>query len=236
MSGRYVRTIFDADAIFDNTLLARELNRTTRTLSASLRYNATPLTAFVVTGEIDDTRFTLAPIRDSDSEKLEGGVELAPRALIAGSVHVGVQRFRPRNAAMPSYEGFVGSAQVNYRLRGSTLIGFSFDRNLAYSYLDLEPYYMRQGFGGSVRHRLVERWDVASAVSRFRHQYLLVSAVPILDMISGEEFLDTGASVGYQARPGTSLRLGVSYRSRRSDVDVRSYTGLRLGTSIVYGF
>jgi hypothetical protein len=236
MGGRYVRTIYDADAIFDNTLLAQDLNRTTRALSASLRYSATPLTAFVVTGEVDETRFSLSPIRDSESEKIMGGIDLAPRALVSGSVQLGVQRFRPDHAALPPYEGFIGSAAVRYRLRGATVFGFSFDRALTYSYLELEPYYLRQGFAGSVRHQLIDRWDIDVGAGRSHHQYRLFGAVPRSDLISGERYLDAGASLGYQARPGTRFRVSLTYRGRRSDDDRRSYNGMLLGTSVVYGF
>jgi hypothetical protein len=236
--GTYARMAFDADAIFDNTYLAQELNREARTVSGSIRYAATPLAAVVVTSDLVRTRFTRDPIRDSDSRQVLIGVELAPRALISGSASVGYQRFRPRNAAVPDFDGFVGSAGLSYRFRGSTTFGFSFDRNVDYGYSPEEPYYVREAYGVSMRRQLVRRWDVEVRGGRSRYGYRQLAVAPVVETVLGrsERLFDASATIGFEARPGTRFSAGLSYLYRRSEHDYRTYDSLRLGSSIVYGF
>jgi hypothetical protein len=237
LRGDYARMAFDANAIFDDTYLAQELNRETRTVAAGARYAATPLTEFVVSSDLARTRFTLAPVRDADSQQTLFGVDLAPRALISGSVRAGYQRFRPRNAALPDFDGLIGSADVAYRPRTSTTLGFSFSRNLSHSYFELEPYYVREGFGLSVRRQLVERWDVRMSGGQFWHRYRRTTSAAAATATSrSDALLDAAVELGYQKRPGTRLSVGLSYHDRRSEYEYRSYDGFRLGSSVVYGF
>jgi len=236
--GDHTRMAFDADAIFDGTWLAQELNREVRTVSGSFRYAATPLTAVVVISDVGRTRFTQDTIRDADSRQTLLGVELAPRALISGSARVGYQRFRPRSAAVPDFDGLVGSGGLSYRFRDSTTFGLSFDRYVAYSYSQQEPYYVRQTYGISMHRRLVQRWDLEVRGGRSRHQYRQLAVAPVAETVLGrsERFLDAGAMIGYEPRPGTRFTVGLSYYDRRSDQDYRTYDSLRLGTSVVFGF
>ncbi len=239
VSAAFARTAFVDDAVFDDTLLAEALNRRERTLAASVRYAATPLTTVFATSDMAWTRFIYSPIRDADSRQTLFGVELAQRALISGSAGVGYQRFRPRDASLPSFDGLVGFANVAYRLRGTT-IGFSFNRGLAYSYFESEPYYVREGYGLSIRRRLVERWDVGMSGGRFWYRYRQTrpdtDAATATAIGRSDTLLNAEVEVGYQVRPVTRFTVRLSYQDRQSDYAYRTYDGLRLGTSVVYGF
>jgi hypothetical protein len=229
---------FDSDAIFDDTSLAEELNRETRTVSGSVRYAATPLTTVVVTTDATADGFTLSKIRNTDSRQTLLGVELSPRALISGSAQLGYQRFRPQSAAVPDFNGLVGSAVLSYRFRRSTTFGFSFSRNSFFSYFQEEPYYIRGGYGLSIRQPLLAGWDVEVGGARFSHRYRQVAEAPGARTVMGhsERFLDSRMTFGYDMGPRTRFTTSVSYQDVRSDFDRRIYDGLRLGTSVEYGF
>ena len=61
---------------------------------------------------------------------------------------------------------------------------------------------------------------------------------PVAETVLGrlDRFLDAGATIGYEPRRGTRFAVGLSYQDRRSEVDYLNYDGLRLGTSVVFGF
>jgi hypothetical protein len=233
--GELWRIEFDGDDSLASRQLARELNRDTPAVSAAVRYAVTPLTAFAVTTEVSRSRFREAPIRDTDSRQMLFGVELHPRALISGSARVGYQSFQPLSAAVPDFSGLVGSANLVYRFRATTSLGFSFDRNVSYSYLPVEPYYVREGYGLLVRRQIVPQWDLTVSGERYRHDYRRLLEG---DSLSGHFERVVGATValGYDLGPRTRFTTGLSYQYRQSDFEERSYDGLRVGTSVAYGF
>jgi hypothetical protein len=233
--GELWRMEFDGDDSLASRQLARELNRDTPTVSATVRYTATPLTAFAVTTEVSRSRFREAPIRDTDSRQTQFGVELHPRALISGSARVGYQSFQPLSAAVPDFSGLVGSANLLYRFQASTSLGFSFDRSVSYSYLPVEPYYVREGYGLLVRRQIVPQWDLTVSGERYRHEYRRLLQG---ESTSGRFERVVGATVvlGYDLGPRTRFTTRLSYQYRHSDFEERSYDGLRVGTSLAYGF
>jgi hypothetical protein len=236
VSGGYSRIAFDADSIFNGTLLALELNRTDQTITAGLRYAATPLTTFSVDGAVDRSRFLQSPIRDSNSFRTVVGVETRPRALVAGSATIGVERFRPLSPAMPDFDGIIGSADLRYRLSGTTTLRCRFERTLASSYLEDDPYYLRQGYELSVRRRLVERWTVDVSGNRFSHRYEHADVLPAGHIDPDERFVEGQVAVAFQARQDTTLSVFLTYRDRQSAYAYRTYDSFRIGTAAVYGF
>ena len=141
VSGRQSFVEFDADEFFQGSNLAEVLNRDSRTAAVSLSYRLTPLTNVLLTGEANETRFLLSPERDSDSVTVLPGVEFNPRGLISGAAHVGFRNFVGLDAALPNFRGPVATVDLTYRLLGSTVIGFTVDRNIDYSFDIDEPYY-----------------------------------------------------------------------------------------------
>ena len=235
LTGRYFTTRFDGDAMFEGTWLARELNRDLTLVSGAVRYAVTPLTAVSLTVDSGRYRFVEDAIRDADSRVAMFGIELNPRALISGNASIGVQRFLTLRPDVPDFSGAVGSAGLFYRLAGATRIGVDYERNVNYSYSETEPFYLRTGFGFSLRRQIVDRWDIEASAHRFRHRYenLVVES----ERARREQLLDTSVGHGYQARPGVRFVTTLSRHSRTSDrLAQREYSTLRLGTSVVYGF
>jgi hypothetical protein len=118
------------------------------------------------------------------------------------------------------------------------MIGFSYTRNLAYSFNDLAPYYVRSGFGLSGRRQLIDRWDVTAAARFYHHHYATFLPVLIDPNTLDEDFTEGEIGIGYQAGPATRAQFTVAYADRRSiqQLTFRSYNAVRVGGSIVYAF
>jgi hypothetical protein len=243
LQGRQSKVMFDADAVFDGTYLKDTLNRDSRALSGAVRYHVTPLTTVVVRTEASEERFRYAPLRDADVVSVMPGVEIKPMALIAGHASVGYKKFRTLSRSLADFEGVVASARLSYRFLGSTVFAVSADRDLSYSYRPLEPYYVVDGYGVSVRRQIVARLDVIAGTHWHRGTYRDLR-------VAGEDAAATppaftrvevtrthSGSIGYRLGPDTRLGVGVDYWRRKSNaLAQRDYSGLRFGTSLNYGF
>lgn len=240
LSVRRTRTAFDADEFFLGTNLAETLNRVSWTYGVAGRWAFTPLTTFVVSGESIEDRFLISEIRDSNSTRVTGGVQLKPRALVSGSAQVGVRRFDPLDVRVPDFTGLVASGELGYTLLGSTTFGVRVDRDASYSFEPLEPYYVASGYGVTVRRQLAGRFDAMAGFDRHQYAYRALATggaenspgrpvrVDITDSYSG--------SIGYRVGRTGRVGFGVSYWVRDSKIrDFRDYDGLRIVTSFAYG-
>jgi len=238
VSGSQVDVDFAADAVFNDVNMRETLNRTTRSALLSVRDDLTPLTTFVVRGEVATSRFPLSPIRNSDTVSVMPGIELKPRALISGSAFVGVRKFTPRTRALPTFNGTVASAMLNYTLRSSTRFTVTADRDLAYSFEPRQPYYIVDGYGLTVRRQIVGRTDVTAGALRQQYAYrgLLLLAQPAAVADRVDVTRTFSLSVGYRFGQDTRLGLGAYYRQRESNsIGERDYQGFRFITTLEYG-
>ncbi len=238
LSGSQTNVDFAADAVFNDVNMRETLNRTTRSVLVSMREDLTPLTTVVVRGDAGSNRFPLSPIRDADSISVMPGLELKPRALISGSAYVGVRRFTPNTRALPTFNGTVASAALNYTLQSSTRFTATVDRDLAYSFEPQQPYYVVSGYGLTVRRQIVGRTDVTGGAIRQQYAYrgLLLSARPAAAPDRLDVTRTFSVSVGYRFGQDTRLGFGAFYRQRESNVvGDRDYQGFRFITSLEYG-
>lgn len=239
VSGRQSAFEYDADAFFEGSNLAEVLNRHARTAAVSLRYRLTPLTMIVLTGEATETRFRLSPKRDSDSVSVVPGVEFNPRGLISGSGHVGFRHFAGIGSFLPDFTGLVASVDLSYRLLGSMSVGFTADRGVEYSFEPTEPYYVATSYGGSVRQQVIGRFEVGVGVRQYNYQYRESVADTGQARTGGrtDTIRNYSLSLGYRLNLESSFDVNVSYWQRRSDQrDFRHFEGIRIGTSVGYGF
>jgi putative beta-barrel porin BBP2 len=232
---------FDGDALFAGSYLEEVLNRDSRGVSATFRYRRTPLTTIVVRTEKSRDTFTASPVRDADTLRIEPGVEFRPPALIAGSGYLGVRRLDPLHKELPAFSGMVGSGRLRFRLPGATTIEFSGDRDLSYSYERLQPYYIVDGYGATVRRQIVRRFDASVSAQRQGYSYrdLLVPDRVTSRPGAGRE--DTtviySMSVGYIPKRDSRVGVVVSKMSRDSNAyQYAVYEGFRVGTTVTYGF
>jgi hypothetical protein len=237
VQGEYWQLAFDGDEVFDNFGLAAELNRESLTAGGGISYRVTPLTTVGILGDVSEIRFDEASFRDTDTQQVLFRVELNPRALISGSARVGYQRFRPLLREVPEFNGVVGVASVSYRLRPTTSLGFTFERRTDFSYAIVEPYYVREGYGVSIRRELPAQWDVTLSGARTSHRYLrLVRSANDNSEGHREKLFDSGVTLGYDVGPRTRMTINFAYQTRDSDFEVRGYDGVHVGLSMIYGF
>ncbi len=134
VAGRKSILRFDGDQVFTGSDLEQTLNRDTNGLSATARYQRTPLTTLAVRTETYRDRFISAPLRDGDTLRVQPGVEFRPRALVSGSAYLGYGRFLALHDELPDFRGVVGSARLRFRLPRAATLEFSGDRDLGFSY------------------------------------------------------------------------------------------------------
>jgi hypothetical protein len=240
VAGRQIRTRFDADAEFDNTSLQRTLNRETRGLELRTHYRLTPLTSLGVRYDRFQDTFTFSPNRDSESYRVMPGVEFKPRALVNGSAYVGYRQFTPSTrGTLPEFSGLVAQLGLSYTLLGSTTFGVSYNRDLTYSYDELEPFFVDDSIGASLRRAIGRRFD--ALVSADRHAYAYRESLTNELVVAGDPRIDVtwnyAASLGYRLGKEGRLGFGVSYWQRDSTTKrFRNYDNLRVGSSVSFGF
>jgi hypothetical protein len=239
LSARNHHIEYDADAQFDDTSLARTLNRDVLTGTIGFRFQATPLSTLIVAGDVARNDFTRSPIRDSDTWRVMAGADFHPRALVGGTFLVGYQHLRPDAPVIPEFSGLVGTSDLSFRLIGETRLDVSLDRGLVYSYAELEPYYINQGFGVALRRRLTRLFDLEVRARRMWQDYRRLVPAEVVATTDGR--MDTvrndSALIAYRMTRRSRMTFGVEYWERRSDErDYRNYDGLRVGTTIAYGF
>ena len=237
LSGSQAEVDFAADAVFNDVNMRETLNRTTRAALVSFRDDVTPLTSVVVRGEAATNRFPLSAVRDSDTYSIMPGIELKPRALISGSAYLGVRRFTPRSPLLPTFNGTVASATLNYTLRSSTRFGVTADRDVAYSFEPRQPYYVVDAYGLTIRRQIVGRTDITGGAVRQQYTYRDFSSSQVP---AGDARVDVtktySASVGYRFGQDTRVGFGAAYRQRESNnAAQRDYQGFRFITTLEYG-
>jgi hypothetical protein len=237
-AGRRMDTRYDADARFDNTYLQRTLNRKTVGGELTARHMLTPLTTMAVRYDNLRDRFSFSPERNSKSYRVMPGVEFKPRALVNGRAYVGYRKFSPVLASvLPRFSGLVADLGLSYTIVGATTIGVSFRRDLTYSYEELQPFFIDNSPGVSIRRALGRRFDVLVSADRHRYQYrdLVTASLPAPARI--DTTWNYAGSFGYRIGRTGRIGLGASYWQRESTTaQFRNYDNLRIGTTATYGF
>ena len=225
---------YASDESFLGTVLADGLNRREDVTRVQFRYALTPLTTFVVDTDVARDRFELTSLRDTDSIKVMPGFDIKPMALISGRVFVGYRQFEPLSAAVPDYRGLAAEVDATY-VRGSTRFEAKVNRDLAFSYEALRPYYQLLDAGLTVTQRVTQAWEIVGRGSRQTLSYRQLAGLGSPDAGVDRGYV-VGGGVGY--RVGEVLRLGAdaNYYTRRAEVEGRrDYEGLRVFGSIMYG-
>ena len=186
----------------------------------------------------------VSPARDSKSPRHARDRVQAPRA-ISGSAYVGGTRVHRRPT--DQFSGLVAQLGLSYTLLGSTTFGVTYSRDLTYSYEVLQPFFINNAVGASIRRALGRRFDVLVSADRFEYAYenLLIAPPVTADPLAvvpakaaAERRVDTTwnyAGSGATAS-ATGNGFGVAYWERDSQQEHRSLDNLRFGTTVTYGF
>ena len=245
-AGHRLSTRYDDAAEYDNTRLQRTLNRETDGLEITTRYRLTSLTSLAVRYDNLRDRFPMSPGRNSDSFKVMPGVEFKPRALISGNAYVGYRAFTSVDpTVLPDFKGLVAQLGLSYTLLGATTFGVSYNRDLTYSYDELQPFFIDDSVGASVRRALGRRFDALVSADRHAYEYkdllrsrtTTVPDVPRIDPTRIDTTWNYAANIGYRVGREGRVAVGVSYWQRDSTTRVfRGYNNLRVGTAMTVGF
>jgi hypothetical protein len=225
----------DPDVVFLGSRVRDALDRRTTALGLEARYAVTPLTTLVVAGERSRERFELTPARNSDSSRIDAGLDLAPSALIAGRGRVGHRRFDGSGGTLPVYSGVVASIAASSTIRGRTRVEVTTERDLNYSWEPSYPYFVLTGATLTLTPRLTPRWDVTGRASVQRLAYRAAIGVPALLSDRVDSFALTGAGVGFRFARDLRLGFNLDRERRTSPVRRRAYEGFRTGISVTYG-
>jgi hypothetical protein len=230
---------YDAGATFNNVSLRETLNRESRLAAVTVRHAVTPLTTLILRAERGSDRFQFSPLRDSTTLRVTPGVEFKPIALVSGSGFVGFRRFTPESASLQPFSGIVANAALSYTLLGSTRFTVTADRDVTYSYERVQPYYVVDGYGLSVRRQIVGRTDVTGGVQRQKYSYrdLLLPGAVSADLNRVDVTRTWSASFGYRVGESARVGFGTLYRERASNsARFLDYQGLRFISTVDYGF
>ena len=233
---RRVTYKFAGDATFQGTFLDEVLSREERTYNGTFRYSLTPLTTLTLSGESMQQRFDKSPERDNNGYRIMPGVEFDPYALISGTAQVGYRKLNMLSAAVPDFSGMVANVNLFYTLLGSARFGVGVSRDIQYRYEFTEPYYLQSGYTVSVTQRLVGSWDTQARAGRYKLSYRQVAGLAATDSGRVDRYETWGAGIGYRLAQGSRVGFNIDYFRRRSPRYDRTYSGLRGGLAVTYGF
>jgi hypothetical protein len=227
---------FDKDIVFLKSALYFELNRVTTTGGLSVRHQLTPLTSISLTASRSQDRFEFSSLRNSNSTALAATVSFDPFALIKGSATFGYRDFEPLAPDLPSFKGATAAMNLSYTLLGATRFSIGATRDVQYSYDINQPYYLQTGATGSIAQQLFGPLDVVvrGGAQNLAYRARVGTALLLADRL--DRVRTYGAGIGYHL--GRDLRVGfnVDETRRVSDVALRRYNNLTMGTSVTYAF
>ena len=227
---------FDDASQFQNVLLRDQLNRETQIVAVTVRQQLTPLTSIELNGTRSEDSFDFSPLRDAVSSSFNANVTFDPLALISGTVSFGFRDFKPESPDLPGFTGGTMAADVAYTLQGSTRFTLRALRDIQYSFDITQPYYLQTGFEISVAQQVYGPVDVVGRVNEQWLAYRDRAGVPVRASDRTDRIHSYGGGLGYHF--GTDLRLGfnIDHARRTSDIDARTYDGLKYGAALTYGF
>lgn len=214
--------------------LSRTMNSSADLYEAGLRFALTPLTTWETTVGIQHDRFVSSPARDADSNRLNSVLIFSPSAVIQGRASVGYRDFKPKDAQLAGYKGVVWMGGLTYTNGGLKLDG-GFERDVRYSYQELQPYYLTRMVRLTATQVIVRNVDVLGSWTRTAMDYRAFQ--------QGTEPVRTDtlrtAIIGAGYRLGITARLGINFEWSRRESDLASiyaYDRRRIYGSLNYGF
>jgi hypothetical protein len=224
---------FADEARYRGVDLASTLNAHTDEFDGGLRIAITPLTTWDITAARQQDRFAREPQRDADSVRIGTGLEFSPSALISGRASVGYRRFTPVAATLADYRGLVAQVGLRYALE-STRLDVQVERDVRYSFEELEPYYLLTAGRVTATQRVAGPVDIQATIGRHDMAYRSFGGGP---ETSRRDWSDIyGGGVGWRMGETVRLGLNVEFSRRRSDTETdRRYERRRIYGSISYG-
>jgi hypothetical protein len=225
------------------TDLREALNRDEIDVGLGLRYRLTPLTTAVGQVRWLRDRFEYLSFRNADGFRATAGLEFSKLAIIGGVLTLGYGRFVPTMPDVPTYSGLTAAIELSTVVRDRTRLSLQLGRDFEYSYMVVQPYYIRTEVGGGLMHRITPTWDFQASTRLQRLSYvsrvvLRSDADGLADPVGSPEERGMSYSLGIGYRLPYSIRVGVDGRrfQRISHAAARGFVRWQVGGSITYGF
>ena len=224
---------FDASEAFETENLSYALDRDSTAYGTGVEVLLTPLTTLLIEGERGEDRFLSSPGRDADSTKVMGGFKFKPFALIDGSVMVGARSFETLSPVVPNFDGVIAAVDLGYTLRSTRFSG-QYNRDITYSYENIEPYYLQTDWELTVVQKITTNVDVVGRGGRYRLDYERIGLAE--NLRRSDSGVRYGGGLGYMLGEFVRIGFDVNYIDRESEADItRNYEGVRAGVSVTYG-
>jgi hypothetical protein len=221
------------DAVFRDVSLREGLDRTRDGGRVELRHDLTPLTTLAFAVESDRERFTFSPDRNARSLRLLPSIEFSPGGLLNGRAAVGHRRLQPEDPRVPPFTGTAATIEISYVLGDTTQFAVRVNRDVAYSYNALEPYYLLTAADLSVTRFLGDRLRLRASVGRQQLDYRRLGGGA--ETARREEGLVTGIEVLYVTNRDLSFGVTLDRMERSTGTVLPGYQGLRTGVVVNYG-
>jgi hypothetical protein len=162
---------FDKDSQFLGVGLARELDRSSRAAAVESAYRLSSFTTAVISADLTSDRFLYAPERSMDSVRALGGFDFNPRALISGTIRVGVKHASPLREIAPPFTGLAASGGLGLTVRDSFSLSGGVQRDIDYSFRPDRPYFVYNLYEGAIRQALFRRLELGAGLSSAKLAY-----------------------------------------------------------------
>ena len=225
---------YDKDQEYVSVILADQLNHTRDTVAAGVRLHVTSLTTVLLAADFERDRFELSPLRNADSFRVGPAIALDTGAALTGNAKGGFRSFKPRYPNVPSYRGLVGTARLHYVLPDIVKLDLEANRDLAYSYDPIQPYYMESGARLTATQRVFGPLELLGIAERREIRNQRIGGMAF----DGRREVTTslGGGFGIQAQNQMRFTFIVEHAQRTSTEPVgRDYERMRVVGSISYG-
>jgi hypothetical protein len=230
------QTTFEDQAQFLGVSLRTMLDRVDTTYGVNLRNQLTPLTSITVGATRSEAHFDVSRDRDAVFNSALVSVNFQPAALLKGGFSVGYSDFKPTDASLPGYHGFVGNVDLTYVLLGSTRFAVTGGRGVQYSYDINQPYYVQSRIGGSIAQQIFGPFDVQvrGEVAYLDYRNRVGAIVTVADRT--DQINTVGVGVGFHMGKDLRLAFNVDHSDRETRVVNHDYQKYLIGASLTYGF
>jgi hypothetical protein len=236
VTGSRSKIDFDKADFFLDSNLQFELNHVTTTAGIVVREQFTPLTSISVNATRSQDRFEFSSLRDSNSTAASATIQFDPVALIKGSATFGYRDFEPASPGLSNFKGTTAKVDLSYVAFGTTRLAFGLARDVQYSFDINQPYFLQTAFSGSIAQQIFGPFDVVARGSTASMAYTNRAGAVILVSDRVDHAQSYGGGVGFHMSRDLRLGVNVDKEHRLSDLAVREYNNLKIGSAVTYGF
>jgi hypothetical protein len=160
-------------------------------------------------------------------------VHFAEGAILNGQAFAGLRDFRPLSRAMPPFRGLVAGGDIRFSIAGVSRFELRGNRDLVYSYDEIQPYYLDSGGQATLSQRVIGPIDAIALVGRRRFRYQTLTGVTMPGRI--ETMTLWGGGVGVRVDDNMRFTFTVDRENRVSTASaLREFERTRAFAALEY--